>query len=565
MSATLSPVARILNLVKLERREITTIYFFAIFSGLIQLSLPLGIQAIIGFVMGGVLSTSLIILISLVILGVLFTGVMQVNQMRIIEKVQQKIFVRYSFAFSERLPRLDLKKADSFYLPELVNRFFEISILQKGLSKLLLEIPTASIQIIFGLILLSFYHPAFILFGVLLLFILWLILYYTGSKGLQTSLTESRNKYAIAAWLEEMARVIKSLKFSSGNNFHQNKTDEKVTEYLIARTSHFKILQQQFFTLIGFKVIITAAMLIVGSVLLVNQQLNIGQFIAAEIVIILVINSVEKLIGNLDNVYDVLTSVEKLGKLTDKPVEENGTLPFNPGHNGVSLQMNNVSFGYTPANTVLKNISLQVKPGEKISIAGADGKGKSTLLKLFTGAYNDFEGSILVDDIPIGNYDLATLRSQTGILLNQQDIFQGTLLENITLGNPEISMNRVNELAVKTGLLSFVSSMTKGYDTELDATGNRLPRNVIHKILLVRALVNNPSLLLLEEPWQGLADDKKKQIQEILLYESRNTTLLVATNDTEFHQQCDKIIYLDENSCRVLEGYSHAPSGGEGL
>lgn len=184
---------------------------------------------------------------------------------------------------------------------------------------------------------------------------------------------------------------------------------------------------------------------------------------------------------------------------------------------------------------------------------------------MFTGAYNDFEGSILVDNIPLANYDLPTLRSQTGILLNQQDIFQGTLMENITMGNPGISLKRLNELVEKTGLVDYMSTLPKGYDTELDATGKRLPRNVIHKILLVRALAHNPSLLLLEEPWQGLADKNKKMIKETLLHESRNTTLLVVTNDKEFHQQCDKIIFLSENGCVVTEGYNQAPSGGEGI
>jgi ATP-binding cassette, subfamily B, bacterial len=564
MSQLKGPVARILSLVKLERKEITAIYFFAILSGLIQLSLPLGVQAIIGFVLGGSYSTSLVVLITLVVIGVLFTGLMQISQMRIIEKIQQKIFVRYSFAIADRIPQIDLKKADNIYLPELVNRFFDIHTLQKGLTKLLLDIPTATIQILFGLLLLSFYHPAFILFGLILVIILWLILYYTGNRGLQTSLEESTHKYETAAWMEEMARVIKSLKFSRNTEFHLNKTDEKVSAYLQSRTSHFKILLQQFFSLVGFKVIISASMLIVGTILLVNQQLNIGQFIAAEIVILLVINSVEKLIGNLDNVYDVLTSVEKLSNITDRPTEHKGNLVFEPKANGISLAMKNLSFGYSDKRNVLSNISFEILAGEKVAIAGTDGTGKSTLLKLFTGSFSDFEGAVLVNNIPIANYDTESLRAHTGILLNQQDIFEGSLLDNITLGNHHFSLQQINELAEKTGLTAFISTQSNGYDTRIDATGNRLPRNVIHKILLMRALLNKPQLLLLEEPWTGLQEQNKNQLQEFLL-NNHNTTMLVVTNDEKFLKRCDKIIYLGENGCEVRKGISNAPSGGEGF
>jgi ATP-binding cassette, subfamily B, bacterial len=546
MPTTKSPVARILNLLRLERKEITAVYFYAILNGLIQLSLPVGVQAIIGYVLGASMRASLVVLIALVVLGVLIAGIMQINQMKIIEKIQQKLFVRYSFAFAQHIPNLDLKRNDSVYLPELINRFFDVPLLQKSLSKILLEIPTAVIQILFGLILLSFYHPAFILFGVLLVAILILILKYTGGKGLETSLQKSKYKYKVAAWLEEMARVIRSTKLAKQNDLHLQKTDEQVSNYLIARNNHFKVLLFQFNVLVIFKTLITAAMLIVGTMLMVNQQLTVGQFIAAEIVILLVLNSVEKLIINLGSVYDTLTAVEKASQITDKPVEKNGTLNLAEANSGVKLEMQDVSFSYTDESDILQNISLKINPNEKVCISGKDSSGKSTLLKLMTGSYTDFNGSILIDDVPLGNYNLGSLRAQTGVLMSQQDIFQGTLLENIALGNPAITIDVVKEYAARTGLNDFIAALKDGYDTMLDPTGKRLARNVVHRILLVRALVSKPRLLLLEEPWMNMSREHRSQILQ-LLNEIKHTTLVVVTNDEEFIQQCDKVIVMNEN------------------
>jgi ATP-binding cassette, subfamily B, bacterial len=396
-------------------------------------------------------------------------------------------------------------------------------------------------------------------------FVLWLILYYTGSRGLQTSIKESTHKYDVAAWLEEIARVIKSLKLSQGTQLHMKKTDENVSNYINARTSHFNVLLVQFRTLVGFKTVITAAMLIVGSILLVNNQLNIGQFIAAEIVIITVINSVEKLIGNLDSVYDVLTSVEKLSNITDQAIEENGNYTFISNKQGVKLEMKNVHFGYLNNGRVLNNVNIEINPGEKVCVLGKDGSGKSTLLKMFTGSFKDFEGSVLINNIPVGNYELSSLRSNTGILLNQQDIFRGTLWENITMGNENTDMNTVVNYADKVGLTDFIHSLKEGFDTQLDTSGVRLPRNVVHKILLLRALANKPELLLLEEPWMGLQEEYKKQIQELLLNNLHGSTLLVVTNDEEFALQCDKIIDMSDGECITKLGMSSAPSGGEGV
>ncbi|HEU4606860.1 MAG TPA: ABC transporter ATP-binding protein, partial [Chitinophagaceae bacterium] len=182
-SRSVNPVRRILELLAYERKDITAIYFYATFSGLVQLSLPLGIQSIISYVMGGSISTSLVLLIILVVGGVAIQGLLQVNQLKIIEKIQQQLFVRYSFLYAYHLPAVNLREVDAYYMPEQVNRFFDTVSLQKGLSKLLIDIPTASIQILFGLILLSLYHPIFIFFSISLITILFLLLRYTGNKG----------------------------------------------------------------------------------------------------------------------------------------------------------------------------------------------------------------------------------------------------------------------------------------------------------------------------------------------------------------------------------------------
>ncbi|MGV3656908.1 MAG: peptidase domain-containing ABC transporter [Chitinophagaceae bacterium] len=542
MPEQLHPAKRLWNLVQEEKSDIRDIYFYAILGGLIQLSLPVGIQTIIGYVLGGTLSASLVVLISILVVAVLFTGLIQTAQMRVIERIQQRIFARYAFAFADRIPKLDLKKIDTLYLPELVNRFFDTTALQKSISKMLLELPTASIQILFGLLLLSFYHPFFILFGIILLLVLWLILYFTGSKGLKSSLAESHFKYSFVGWLEEMARMTKTFKLSATTGLHLKKANEKTISYLNARTEHFGVLLFQYRILVVFKVLITAAMLIVGVMLLLNQQINIGQFVAAEIIIITIINAVEKTILNLDSAYDVLTAVEKVSKLTDKPVEEPGSIELDPA-NAVSIEAGQLQFAYEQGKPIISNLSFQIQRGQKVCITGLDGSGKSTLLKLLLGIYKDFTGTLTINGVPIGNYNLASLRDSTGILFPYENIFEGTIWENITMGKEGIDSAYVYRLAAQTGLQPYIASLPSGYDTALDATGKRLPRNVVQKLLLVRALAHRPRLLLLEEPWQGIEEQYQSSIQKLLL-QTEGATVLIATNDQEFAQQCDNVIRL---------------------
>jgi ATP-binding cassette, subfamily B, bacterial len=549
----MNPVKKLWALLVIEKKEITSIYFYAILGGLVQLSVPLGVQAIIGFVLGATMVTSIYILITLVVIGVLFVGVFQINQMKIIEKIQQNIFTRYAFEFAEKIPRFDLKKSDNLYLPEVINRFFDTISIQKGLSKLLLDVPTAMIQIFLGLVLLSFYHPIFIAFGFLLIFILWIILKYTSGRGLATSLKESSYKYSVVAWLEEMARVIKSFKFSQGTHLNLQKTDRNVVGYLTSRTDHFKILLFQYKTLVIFKVIITAAMLIVGTYLLLNQQINIGEFIASEIVILTVISAVEKLIASLDNVYDVLTGLEKLASVLDDNSEKDGTVELDTNNNGVAVEMIDFSFSYSDKKNILKNLNFKIQPNNTICISGEENSGKSTLLRILSGNYNEYEGSYLLNNIPIGNYQLETLREKTGTLLSQQDIFIGSVRENITMGRQDITSDNIISTAQRIGISDFLNTFREGLETEINPTGKGLSSSIVKKILLLRALAKKSNLLLLEEPWAGLDGTAKKSIMNYILNKLTNTTVFVISNDEDFISKCNFNLHLNNGIVTIKQ------------
>jgi ABC-type bacteriocin/lantibiotic exporter with double-glycine peptidase domain len=540
----------------LERSDIGAIYMFAVLAGLVQLSLPLGIQSIISFVMAGSISTSIIVLIAMVVFGVFINGLLQVRQLQVIEKVKQKLYVRYSLEFTDRLPKLNIEKLDNEYLPEMVNRYFDSVSLQKGLDKLLVDLPGAIIQVLFGLVLLSFYHPVFIAFGLVLIIIVLSIIRFSSKQGLQTALNASSYKYGLAAWLQEIARTIKTFKYTKGTSLHMTRTDLLLGGYLNSRTAHFRILIYQFWSLISFKVVITSAMLIIGSYLLVNQQINMGQFIAADIVIIAIIASIEKLVTNLDAVYDALVSIEKLGTVTEAETEQSGTFELPPKKEGVAIDFRDVHFAYNTHQPVLQGINFSIKAGEVIQLKGPSGAGKSTILRLLTGAFTNYSGQVLVEKLPVTNYSIQSLRSQTGILLGSQDIFQGTLWENLAMGNKTIRLDDVNELVEITGLKPFVESCRNGFDTQLLPVGNKLSNVTRKNILLIRALLGDHRLLLLEEPFEYLDQPFKSKTIDYIL-KGKKATILIASQDEELGRYCDKTILISKDGVNINGYLSH--------
>ena len=537
MTEKTSAVRHLFNLIRLEKTDITSIYFYSILSGGLQLSVPIGLQAIIGFILGASMATSIYVLIFLVVSCVLIVGILQINQMKIIERIQQKIFTRYAFDFADKIPKFDLYKTDQYYLPEKVNRFFDTISLQKGFSKLLLDVPTALIQIFFGLLLLAFYHPFFITLAFILVLVFWLVLHLTRKTGLSSSIRESVRKDEVVAWLEEIAKSILPFKFSQENDLSVKTTDKLVVEYLIERTNHFKVLIFQYKVFIILKTLITAFLLGVGVYLLINEQINIGEFIAAEIVILTIIAAVEKLIKNLDTVFDVLTAFEKLASVSENYSENLGILELESDQ--VKLELKDFSFSYPNSKLVLRNINLVIPENSIVCLMGNENSGKSTLLKILCANYAHFTGSILFNNIPLSSYNLDALRQKMGIYLGEPEIFSGTVLENITMGNMEITPAKITEKAEEIGFENLQQDLSMGFLTPIDASGKSLSKSVSRKIALLRALVNDNSVIILEEPWYGLDPQHQSKLMEYLLSISASKTIVVATNDEEFSKKCD--------------------------
>lgn len=546
MEVLLTPWKRFIGLLKLEKKAILQVFYYAIFSGIVALSLPLGVQAIVNLIQGAQISTSWIVLVVLVTLGVAFNGLLKIMQLRIIENIQQKIFTRSSFEFTYRFPKMKMEQVHNSYPPELANRFFDTIMVQKGLSKILIDVPAAVLEIVFALILLSFYHPFFIVFGVLLIGLVYLVFKFTAANGLNTSLSESKNKYKVAHWIQEVARAMLSFKVSGKTSLALEKNDALVSDYLDARESHFRILLLQFTQMIGFKVIVTAALLIIGGILVLNQEMNIGQFVAAEIIILLVIASVEKLILGLESVYDILTSIEKIGQIVDIDLENqegeilDSTKKFN-------IEVSNVSL-FTPDKQfqILNDINLSIDTNSRILIQGKNGSGKSTLLKTIGGLIKSSEGKIFVNDRLISSLNLNSYRNALGVSLLEESPFEGTIKDNVTFGDLSISTEEIYGAFKNLGLMEFLREQPKGLETVIFPEGKQLSYTVSRKLILARAILKKPKLLILEDPLNQMPNDEAGKIIQFLSKREHGWGIIVVSRNSDWKEHCSEIYQMDK-------------------
>jgi ABC-type bacteriocin/lantibiotic exporter with double-glycine peptidase domain len=552
----LTPFKRLVNMLRLERRDIYSIYVYAILIGTISLALPLGIQAIIGFVQGGVYFSSIYILIGLVILALILSGVMQVMQLTIVEYLQERLFIKSAFEYTYRITHIKTEALRNFYPPELMNRFFDIITVQKTLPKILIDVTAAVIQIIFGLLLLSAYHPLFIGFALITVLIIFVVIRIYGKRLLDANIVKSKYKFKIAYWLQDMARMVSVFKIAGGQNFPLQKMEYLTGNYLKYRQKYFRYLLILFYNAVFFKVLVVGGLLILGSYLVVNLQITIGQFVASEIVIVLVVSSVEKVILSFDSVFDLLTAVDKLGQISDLPLENHkGVLRhLDNSKQGIGLELKGLRYKFEDnPDYVLNNINLKVSPSEKIAVSGMNGSGKETFLKVLAGILGNYQGLITYDGISMRDIQQEHFFKYVKKNQTVDAIFDGTILENISLNRIELTGTKIQEVLDGLQLTESIGKLKEGLQTQILSGGRQFSDSFKTKLILARCLLLEPRLLILSNCFDSFSQSELAAIIAFIFSSEKSTTVIIETKKESIMQLCDKVILMDKGQI-IREG-----------
>lgn len=539
-------------MLSVDRRDVLYLYIYALFHGLIYLSIPLGIQAIISLITTNQVTSSWVVLVGLIATGVLVSGLLQMVQMAITEGIQQRIFLRAALEFAYRIPRFRLAGLKGTYPPELVNRFFDTLTIQKGLSKILLDFSTSTLQVFFGLVVLGLYHPVFILFGFSLVFLIYMLFRFLGPAAMRTSIKESTHKYEVVHWLEEVARAMGTFKLAGRTNLPIDKTDELVVKYIGARRAHFKVLLSKYGGLVAFKVLVITALLLIGGVLVINRQMNIGQFVAAEIIILMVMNAVEKLMMSIDTVYDVLTALEKLGSVTDIELETEEGVEYRVRRGVPNMEIQLVDVvSYNKPMHEKPVVNLFIPGGQKVFLTGTSGSGRSSLMAVIAALDEPISGNVLYDGVAGETLSFESLRLHIGDSLEEEHLFSGSLRENMTLGREGISEDQLEKVMDSLGLTEWFKTLSMGLNTQLLPSGKELPDNIIKRIILARGVCSQPKLLVLEDFLVNMPQKNKAELVHALIKEP--WTMVVAGNDALFASMCDRVLVMD-NGAIIADG-----------
>lgn len=538
-----SPLERLWLLLLSDKQDLIVLTVYTLITGLVSLAVPLAAQALVNTIASGIFLQPLIVLSLLVLTGLLFSSVLRMMKFCLVENLQQRIFARITLLLSERIPSIKASALNNEYMPELINRFFDVMTVQKAWAKLLLEGPAALLQILIGLVLMAFYSPFLLAFDLLIILFMFFAVSVLGIGGLRTSINESLFKYRVAEWLEDMGRCQTSLKTNGFTQYLVKRSDGLVLNYLRARRAHFTVLFRQAFGTYFFQALASAGILAIGGWLVINRQLTLGQLVSAELVILNVLSALEKLIRNCDTFYDLLTGLDKIGHISDLPIERHGGTLLEESEQGLTIKCMKLRFSYD-RREVLSGLDLFIESGQKASLVGASGAGKTTLASLICGLQEVSHGTVEVGGHDVRDLDLQGLRAQVGFVGDVNEIMEGTIEDNVGLGRPSLSRQDIRWALEKAQFAADLVDLPDGINTMLVSGGRNLSRGQVQRVLIARAIAGRPRLLILDEAFTGIDERTKLKIIHELFLPEVGWTVLDISHDAEVVMRSDKVYVL---------------------
>lgn len=533
------PLARLRLLLRPERRDILSVAVYAVAVAVLSLATPIAVEALVNTVAFGILLWP-VVAISGVLLGCLgLAAAIRAMQVYVVECVQRRLFVRVVADYARRLPRLRLDALDARHGPELANRFFDVLTVQKALATLLLDGVAIVVTVVVGMVVLAFYHPFLLGFDILLVLLIAFALFVLGWGGVRTGLHESHLKYDVAAWLEEILRAHRALKFAGGGRLALDTADRLAGDYVSARVAHFRVVWRQTVFALGLQVVASTALLGLGGYLVINRQLTLGQLVAAELIVALVVASVAKLGKYAEAYYDLLAGAEKLGILTDLPLERAGGERLPRAAAGMAVRARGVD--HVSHRDLAAPADWEVAPGERVAVVGPPGSGKTTVFEVLCGLRDPAKGAVELDGIDLRSLALDDLREQVALVGAPELVF-GTVEENVRLGRADLPAAEVREALRAVGLHQAVLALPLGLDTPVVPAGGPLSAGQALRLTLARALAGRPRLLILDGALDGLDVRDCPDLLDRLFDRRAPWTLLVATADPAVVARCDRTI-----------------------
>lgn len=532
----LTPLRRFFGLLRLESNDVWTVVLFAMVSGVLGLATPLAVESLVNVVSWGTYLQPLVVLALILLTSLGLAGVLKVLQTVVVEIIQRRQFVRIVGDLAHRFPRAKRSYLKKYYPRELANRLFDIMTIQKATAVLLLDGVSILLTTCLGMLLLAFYHPFLLGFNIVLLITMISITWLLGRGGINTSIDESIAKYKIVHWLQDVISYPGAFKINGGEDLAIEKANSLAAEYLEARESQFRIVIRQVGFAIGLQVFASTALLGLGGWLVIGGELTLGQLVASELVVTIVVGAFAKAGKSLEKFYDLMAGIDKVGHLLDIPVDpRRGRLSVDDA--ACSLEWGDLGL---QSGTNKRSIPAGKMPaGSSLAVVGNDLVGKSLFIESLSGLVTPTSGIVTVAEMDATQAAVAG-KGRLVAIANRIEVFHATIAENVELGRSGVGEDRIREVLKAVGLWNIVHLLPNGVTTELKTGGYPLSKDQVARLMLARAIAARPRMIVIDGLLDELPPSERLEAWEAMRELCSPCTFVVSTNDTGLAAACDR-------------------------
>lgn len=539
------------DILRIEKSMIWVLVVFSITISICSLIVPLALQAIVNTIAFSLIKRQLLGLSFIVIIVLALAGVLRSYQFKVVEYKEQEIFTRLSLGLAQRLPRLKTSHLQAKRNLELVNLFLEVIPVQKTLAVILIYLIEMSIQALTGFTLLAFYHPYFLVLDISLIVLVFLSLYIPFKSAKKFAEDESTYKHKTISWLEEYLECANTIKFTNNHKYLLKKVDDSVAHYLKARSSMLRKILHHFFGLYSTYTVANAALLSLGGYLVFKAELSLGQLVSAELVLNIILSSFLKLSYSLGTLYELTPACNKATKIYKENYELsineiseqeqkniNAKIPMAP-----TIKLQNISFKNEKKELILKNLNATLNAGTVTGVIGSFSSGKSLLLDLLAGFTPLKEGAIFIEKVLLSEHSVLVLRERMAFVKGIE-IINDSLLNNLAFGNPGVEIERIHELFSVFGLSDVINRLPEKINTNLVSCQHSISSINLYKLMMIRAIVANPIILLVDNVFDVLPLEDAKAFKDYLEQLPNPPTTLISTANEDVAKLFDHKVVL---------------------
>lgn len=482
----------------------------------------------------------------------IFKVIMEAFRTQLLIHLGQKLDIPLMLGYYEHVINLPMNFFGTREVGEIISRFNDASNIRQAISGVALTMMIDVFMVLIGGGILYSQSP-FLFSLTIIPLVLYGIIVYSFKSNIEKANRETMERNSkLTSYLIESLNGIETIKAFNSEREVNLETEKRFIKFIKAIFKNECINNMQVSLKSLVQGIFAIAILWIGSIQVLNGKISFGELLTFNALLAYFLTPIENIINLQPTVQTALVAAERLSEILDLELEksEQEDKKIKPKSLKGNIEFKNVDFRYGTRNLILKNINMTIKKGERIALVGESGSGKTTLAKLLLNFYQCEKGEILVNDYNLLDINVEALRDKIAYISQETFLFNGTILENLMLGNPYLTYEEVIDACEKAQIHDFINSLPLRYNTLVEENGSNFSGGQKQRLSIARAILRKPEILIMDEATSNLDSITEKAIERTIHKFSEGMTTIIIAHRLSTIMRCDNIYILEKGEIK---------------